>query len=407
MLFFIGLLLRVVSIFVLKNYTSPRDYEYGEIARNIIIGKGFARATDHGGGVVQTSSHAPLYPYFLALFYKSGLSPKTFIMILLIQAIFSALTILVFYKISLTIFNTLIANLTAIGITFYPPFLYYTTKLVPTTLFLFLLSLTALLILMIKKDDIRSNIVPGIVFGITLLCDPITFVMYPALLLWHFVKKEFTIKNFVVIILFSIMVLLPWTVRNYKIHNQIVLVTTQFGVNFWIGNNQNATGTDYYRVYSIDDENFVLMTQTITREVREKLDKMSEIERAKIFMNEGLKFIRNNPIKFSELLVKKFYYYWWFTPQEINGSIDATRYRNSYIIFYLPVLILGILGILMSLSYNYIKIASLIIFVIISISAIYIVTHVGLIRYRLPIEGFLLMFSAFSIVSFFTFKSQM
>jgi 4-amino-4-deoxy-L-arabinose transferase-like glycosyltransferase len=370
MLFIIGFVLRIGFIFVSKSYINPNDWEYGEIARNLITGNGYARATGFNGSLELTSSHAPLYPYFLSVFYNLGQKIWVFIIIQFIQAFLSSLIILIFYKTALLLFNKSAAVLTSIGITLYPPLIYYCAKLTPTTFFIFLLSLTILLIFKIKKDNLISKILPGIMLGLSILCNPLALTIFPALIIWHFIKRKISLKDLILIIITSLIILVPWTIRNYSLHHHIIPVTTQFGVNFWIGNNPNATGTDYYKVYSIKQGNFVLMDQTLPRKVKNELSRKSEIARSKFFLNQGIKFIKQNPIKFLRLLLKKCHYFWWFAPSQINAS---------------------------SLSRKFIKNTLLIILIIFFISSIYIITHVGLIRYRIPLEIYLIMFGCFAV----------
>jgi 4-amino-4-deoxy-L-arabinose transferase-like glycosyltransferase len=404
-LFLVGLLVRTGYIFVSKSYISPKDVEYGTIARNIVNGTGFARAIVPGEAVRLTSSHAPLYPLFLALFYQFGIKPTSFLIIQLIQALLSALVIVLSYKIALLIFSKKVAALTAFGVTFYPPFIYYCAKLVPTTFFLFLLSLTVFLILSFKRHNWPLNILTGVVFGLTILCDPLAFTLYPALVIWYFLRKDFNLKKLFLTIIISILTIIPWTLRNYIVHKEFIPITTQFGVNFWIGNNPHATGTDYYRVYSIKDENYILMTQTLPRKTRLELTNMNEIEQSRFYMKEGIDFINQNPTKFLELLGKKFYYYWWMAPPGINASKDVAKHKYLLIIFYLPTLILGIYGILMSLKHKNIRMISLIIMLIIFIPSVYAIAHTGLMRYRLPLEPFLIMFAAFAIFNLLEWTS--
>jgi len=397
-LFIIGFVLRIGFIFVSKSYINPNDWEYGEIARNLVADNGYARTTVFNGSLELTSSHAPLYPYFLSVFYNLGQKTWVFIIIQFIQAFLSSLIILIFYKTALLLFNKSVAILTSVGITLYPPLIYYSAKLTPTTFFIFLLSLTILLIFKIKKDNLISKILPGIMLGLSILCNPLALTIFPALIIWHFIERKISLKDLILIIVTSLIILVPWTIRNYSVHHHIIPVTTQFGINFWIGNNPNATGTDYYKVYSIKQGNFVLMDQTLPRKVKNELGRKSEIARSKFFLKQGIKFIKQNPIKFLRLLLKKCYYFWWFAPSEINASVDVIKYKTIYMIFYIPVLILGLLGILMSLNRKFIKNNLLIILVIFFISSIYIITHVGLIRYRIPLETYLIMFVGFAII---------
>ncbi len=399
LLLVIGFSLRVGFIVFSKSYVDPHDWEYGDIARNIVAGNGYARITSADGTLELTSSHAPLYPYLLSIFYHLGQKPWTYLTIQLVQVFLSLITVVILYKIALLLFTRTVALLTAFGVSVYPPFVYYCAKLVPTTIFLCLLSLTLLLVLEHRKNDVTYIISSGIALGLSLVCDPLAFALFPALIVWYFIQKKIPLGNILSLMFISLVLLVPWTVRNYSVHGQIVPVTTQFGINFWIGNNPNATGTDYYKVYSAEKGLFILMTETLPPNTQQQLKSMSEIERSQFFFNQGLKFIRYSPGKFFKLLFKKTYLYWWFAPSEIAASTDIAKYRGIYTIFYAPLLILGILGIALSLRQSYVKRASLIFLTIFFISSIYILTHVGLMRYRVPLEAYLIMFASFAVMT--------
>jgi len=398
LLFIIGFFIRVGFIVSSKSYVDPPDWEYGEIARNMIAGNGYARVSPFSGDLEQTSSHAPFYPYFLSLFYSFGHTTWIYIAIQLVQAFFSSLTILIVYKISTLLFNRIVGTVTAFGFTVYPPLLYYSAKLVPTTFFIFLVTITLFFVLRMRNRKPLSAILAGVTLGLSLVCDPLAFALFPALIIWYFIQPEVRLKDTLFVIVISCIVLIPWTVRNRDIHGRIVPVTTQFGVNFWIGNNPHATGTDYYEVTSIEEGSFVIMTETLSEDTQKRLATMSEIERSRFFFDQGIQFIQQNPPKFLSLLFKKASIYWWFAPSEINASIDVAQYRTVYIIFYLPMLLLGLLGIVISLVTPLLKNTSLIILTMFFISTTYIVTHVGLMRYRVPLEVYLLMFACFAIV---------
>ncbi len=395
----IGFLIRVGFIAYSRSYRDPHDWEYGDIARNIVAGNGYAHTASADGTLALTSSHAPLYPYFLAFFYHFGQKSWIYFIIQLIQVFLSSITIIILYRIAALLFDRTVALCTAIGVSVYPPFVYYCAKLVPTTVFIFLLSLTLLLVLEHRKNDITYIVSSGIAFGLSLLCDPLAFALFPALIVWYFIQRKIPLGNILLLMFISLVLLVPWTVRNYSVHGQIVPVTTQFGINFWIGNNPHATGTDYYKVYSPEKGLFILMTETLSNDTKQQLESMSEVERSQFFFKQGLKFIRYSPGKFLTLLFKKAYIYWWFAPSEITASVDITKYRKLYAIFYVPLLILGIFGMARSLRKSSITRASLILLTIFFISGIYILTHVGLMRYRVPLEALLIMFASFAVVT--------
>lgn len=228
-----------------------------------------------------------------------------------------------------------------------------------------------------------------------MLCDPVALVLYPVFLILFLFDKHINFFRVCLIIFISLVVLLPWTIRNYKVHRAFIPITTQFGINFWIGNNPNATGTDFYKIRSIQTDEYILMTQTLPTELQDSLNKISEIERARFYLQSGKNFILHNPLKFLSLLIKKFFYYWWFAPSSEYSSKDLQKYKILMYIFYTPLLISGLAGLFCSIK-NHKKIL-LIVLSMVFFSGLYIFTHVGLIRYRMPTELYLLMFGAYFI----------
>lgn len=388
--------LRILAIFIVGNYHEPADFEYGQIARNIINGNGFSRATFSEDDVSLTSSHAPIYPYFLAFFYQFGRRPSIFIFIQIIQAVISALTIIIIFGISEIIFNRKVANLSAIGVTFYPVFIFYSTKLVPTIFLIFFLSLSIFLIMKNKKSTLLL-IVTGVILGFTILCDPVAFMVVPAVVIWWIAIKRYDFKKLVVIVSIAVLILIPWAVRNYIVHRHFVPVTTQFGLSFWLGNNPNATGTDYFKVNPRSSDDYIFMLQTLPENIRDSFSKIGEFDRSRFYLKEEIDFIGDEPLKSLKLFIKKFYYYWWFAPPGIYASQDIEKYGFLLKIAYFFLLSTGIIGFI--LSRKFIKDTSLLLMVMFSVSLLYIIAHVGLIRYRVILEPYLIIFVSFCFYS--------
>ncbi|MCX7994625.1 MAG: glycosyltransferase family 39 protein [candidate division WOR-3 bacterium] len=340
-----------------------------------------------------------MYPFFLAFFYQFKSTPLLYFIIQMIQALLSLLTVFVVYKTAKHLFGQFPARIIEVFCGLYPPLIYYSTKLVPTTLFLFLLSFTIYMLLDGSERLFLYYILTGILLGLTVLCDPVALILYPSVFIWFLITKKVNFFKILVITIVSFVILLPWTIRNYRTHESFVPITTQFGVNFWIGNNPYATGTDYFKVISQERREYILMTETLPKALQDSLNRLSEIERSNFYFNRAIDFIKNNPLKFLFLLVKKGYYYFWFAPSEIYYSQDLERYRILYYFLYLPVLISGFAGIFLSIK-NHNRDVSLILAVCFFISGLYIFTHVGLIRYRLPVELYFLFFGGYFISSF-------
>lgn len=387
----LGFVIRIGYIFAFATYLDPPDWEYGDIARNLVQGKGFARIAYPSETLELTSSHAPFYPHVLSIAYSLFPPPWSFLCVQLIQSILSIFIIIIAFKTTELLFDKAAAFATALGVAIYPPIVYYSASITPTLFFLFFLSLTVVLLLNVRPCTFTKSILIGVAYGCALLCDPIAFALIPAVLFWFIVTRRKTTKYLLIALFVAFMVILPWSIRNLRVHKSCVPITTQFGHNFWIGNNPRATGTDYYRVVTDNNKHSILMTSTLPRSEKHKLQRMTEHQRSHYFISKAFNFIYKNPFQCIRLLVKKTLYYWWFSPSSINGSPTALQYRTIYALFYVPLLVFALFGFAIYALEHQPTDLILLLALIIMISAVYIVTHVGLARYRIPIEFFLLM----------------
>jgi len=389
----LGFLIRVGFIYITKSFESPRAFEYGEIAANIVRGNGFARVNEFSNTLEPTSSHAPLYPFLLSwLSFGTDKTPNTIILVL--QAVIGVLTVLVIYMIGRRLYGHGIGIVAAAGLCFYPPLIYYTAKITPTILFIFLLS-TTLYLIMITDRYLITAIAAGVFVGMTMLCDPVAFALIPALIIWVLVFRRLKPHVLVLILLAACAVLIPWTLRNFRVHHRLVPVTTQYAKNLWIGNNPRATGTDYYRAVPGQPDNYTLLPQTLARATKIALANMPENEQTDFFLQETWRFITRHPRQFIHLLVEKTYYYWWRTPATLTASQDAQRFGWWHTLLYIPLVLSGCIGVYLSVKDHGLEKCSLILMTGVFISCVYTVAHIGLARYRLPIETYLILLAAY------------
>jgi len=82
--------------------------------------------------------------------------------------------------------------------------------------------------------------------------------------------------------------LAPWAARNWAIHHQFVLVSTNGGLNFWIGNNPLATGE------ACDATGEPVWTR-IPEPLKQQLAAQNEVQQDQFLYREGLRFIRDEP----------------------------------------------------------------------------------------------------------------
>ena len=146
------------------------------------------------------------------------------------------------------------------------------------------------------------------------------------------------LKSIVMIILLTIVVISPYLMRNIMLVDAIT-ITKSIGYNLWKGNNPNSSMVGNAHV----DLNLREQINKVPK------DKHYDINVDKVFLNEGLKNIKNNPTKYFGLYLKKIFTFIFI---DINSS-----YPNYYHpLHYLPVLFIGItsiIGIILSNKNSY------------------------------------------------------
>jgi len=183
----------------------------------------------------------PLYTYFLAALYS--IFNHSYMIPRLIQALLGALTAWIVFRLAGRIYNRKIAITAGIIIALYGPLIHYNGQLLITTLFIFLVSLFLLLFdRLIEKPAVLNFFIAGAVFGLAAITRPNILIFLPLAAVWIFFKFSNRIKKVVFFLLGAAIIILPVTVRNYVVEKDFVLISSQGGVNFYMGNNPIASG---------------------------------------------------------------------------------------------------------------------------------------------------------------------
>ena len=401
----IAFLIRIgIAFFIIDNSKPVGDIQYDMYALNIADGKGFridnllsvkGNETPGSFGLdTLFSFKPPLYPLFLAAIYTAW--SRNFLAVGLIQAFLGSLTCLIIFQIGKMIFDEKIGLISALILGLYPYHILQGTRVADTTLFVFLTTLSILYFYKVtEKPTIRNMIITGVIFGLAILCRPniLTFIPFVVIWLWisFFPNKTLSLKIIAVIFAFIVLTVLPWTIRNYLVHGQFVLVGTNGGYTFWQANNQFTE--KYIKMRS--DLDPIAFNEDINW--REKgLHELSEVEQDKWFYREGMRFIYNHPFDFIRLSGLKFLSLWsWY----LYPSSESKLKNAIYTLTYGPLLVLAIAGIM--LTYNRWKQTSLLLFLFLSFTILYMVFY-GKTIYRSPLDPFLFIFSAYTLREMWT-----
>jgi tetratricopeptide (TPR) repeat protein len=360
---------------------------------------------------------APFYAYFLAIVYK--IFGHSYIIPRVIQHLLGSFSCVLIYFLAKNLFNRNVAVVSGIIAATYGMLIYFEGELLLDS-FLVLFDLLLLLFLLRAKENpkISGWLICGIILGFSAITRPNILAFIPFVWLWIFLafRKEKTFKTILTysasFLLGSILVISPITLRNVIAGEDMVLIASQGGINFYIGNNKNADGVS--AIFYKEDWQYRDFQQMAERETGQSL-KSSEI--SNFYYRKGLDFYLKDPSAAFKLLVKKVYLFW--SRLEISNNQNIYFFRQySSLIRILPLgfwLIgpLGLTGMILSvralnrsrknrpgkMADGRKKILLPVLFIL-----CYMATVVAFFvpaRFRLPVIPLLLIFSGFSLVWLF------
>jgi len=264
-------------------FSDPQIYH--QSATSLATGKGYPY-----------SSWAPGYAFYISGFYFLFIpDPKAAFI-----ANFLAYVALVIgvYLLGKLLYSVHTARWAAALTALYPGWIFYTTILASELFF------SALLVWSFwsigqgfKKENSKAwAILGGMLLGIAVLTRPQALIIPLALLLLipvtHASIKR-SVGTLCIVIISMIIVILPWTIRNYKVIGEPTIVSNNFGWNLWIGNHEGATGR------YVDKDNVV---------EKEHLENLSNSEQDTALKEIAVQYIRQHPWQFMKLVVKRVYY---------------------------------------------------------------------------------------------------
>jgi 4-amino-4-deoxy-L-arabinose transferase-like glycosyltransferase len=376
LIFVFAFLVRVIIQYLLGSFVHPQTWEYEVAANNLLSGMGL---TYNYYGTTYHSLLSPLYPLICAVAYF--FTNHSFIAVAIMQAIISSMICVVIFWIGRHLFGGKCGLVAGVMTIFHPGLIIYTAKFHTLVLDSFLFCLVVWLLIAVRKKPVFVNQLKlGLAFGLGMLSRSTIILFLPISWLW---LKKGSRQFFLTFLLSSLILFCPWLIRNYTIHKKLMILTSC--ANFWRGNNPLATGTSFA-------ESGKPMLEEAGN-IKSLIKGKSEIEQERIFCNEALRFIRNNPAKFFRLFLKKLFYFWWFAPT--TGSEYNRPWLELYRIFYIGLVLFSIIGISklrgLSSSLQYDALIPILLMAIISISQSFYYVET---RHRWAIEPLLLVFAA-------------
>ena len=173
-----------------------------------------------------------------------------------------------------------------------------------------------------------------------------------------------------------ILLISPWTLRNYRVYHHLLLLNSNAGYALYASANPNL-GTDW-------------RSDEVVVPVPEALSGQNEAELDRALTRRGIQFMLADPERYLRLTLDKTLEYFKFWPSNESGR-TSNLVRVLSFGLYLPFMLLGLY-----LSFSrWRSFAVLYLFIVIH-TGIYLLTWPAP-RYRLPVDAVSMVFAALAV----------
>ena len=368
----LAIALRVAMVLVLQSHRVPRStYEHGEIAANLLAGRGFS--IKFLGAEGPTSQQGPVYPAVVALAYATGgvETPAALLILEVAQSILGGVLVLgvLLLASQITRGRPWATGLAGLLAAVHPTLVYAATHVQVALLGATLLTWTFYWAYRTGASGRSAHaLITGGLLAILALTDPILSLSGVGVV-WAIAREsrtEFIPFHTIAICLLTAGIgVAPWLVRNVLVHGEFVAIKSTFGYAFWQGNCALSQGTDKVvrasveRVLqrdqpggSLSDLNRTLWAArheagyiddiALSRADKQLLGSVSEPERSRILFRRAIEELRQEPGRYLTLCLRRFRYFWLF--DETNPKTRVLAYRASH----LTLTVLAILGLVLA-----------------------------------------------------------
>ncbi len=380
-------------------------YSYEVLADKILAG-------DLGaGGEVFFHSSAG-YPYILALIWAAF--GKSLLAARLIQALAGALNAVVILLLARRLFGggteeekrrgEIVGRIAGLGAALYGYIAFLELDLLMTAYELLAINLGLLaLVKFLEERRWRHLVGAGLAFGLASLGRPnawlvaVVLAVFIIFVLWRRggwkPLKALGAGALVVGLCFAL--ILPITLRNAVAAEDPVLLSSNAGINLWIGNNENATG--YWGVPGDMRDRLFEASRKRAEAAEGRVLKPSEV--SAWWGGHAVEFMVDNPVRALGLFGKKALLF--FNAYEMPNHLDYyfVRERGGWALWLMPlgfwlVMPLGLVGLVLWRPWGN-KHRLIVVFLV-----LYFLMVVGLFvtgRYRAPVVGPLVPFAAWAL----------
>lgn len=269
--------------------------EFEQIARQLVEERRFARADG-----IPTSFRAPGFPFLLAGVYALA-GPGNYLAAHLAFCLVGALIVVPTYALGRQLLGRSVAIVSGALVAVMPGVAYYSIHFSSEPLHaLALVTATALLAAAVARGHAGLVLAAGLALGAAALVRPVAAYFLPlfALVLW-FVYPARRVRATLALAAGTLVMVLPWTVRNHRVHDRWLLLASNGGSTFWGSNNDVVAGDPQLRGEWISTRGLRGTAPSIAR-------LPNEVDRDRAEFERGKDWVRAHPGSAAQLA-------WWKT----------------------------------------------------------------------------------------------
>ena len=269
----------------------------------------------------------PFFAYFLAAIYGT-IGPH----LVLVRVLFVVLdvgTVLFLYGFGRRMWDETTARVGAIIWICYLPAIFFTSLLLPVTVDLFLLA-AAWYFVARGVDGNKWFFVPaGAAVGLVTLDRPnLLFFIAAVVVVFFFYRKKLGWLRPILFIAPVALLVFAVTLRNYVVTGDWVVVSSQGGVNFFLGNSEQANGF-YWNLGEMSTGRPEQLNRELSFRVAEQAEKrpMKPTEVSRWWTRRALSWVRENPADAAKLYLRKF----WIVTNDFEVSLNVDFYYMTFV----------------------------------------------------------------------------
>jgi 4-amino-4-deoxy-L-arabinose transferase-like glycosyltransferase len=362
-------------------------FEYGNINKNIVAGKGYSLFYSENGKIkyefnekarpAPSAYMPPAYSLItLPFFFIQNIFARNFL-IIIFQSILAVLAALFLYKLTAYLFGNNVGLIAMFIYAILPEFIYSTISFGPTLIYHIFIILIIYQFIRYQENHSNKYILRVLILSSILILFRMEFLLFALFLIIYLLFSKSFKLSFIGLLLIAL-ILIPWQIRNFATFKTFIPLTTSGGLNLYRGHNLENPG-----IWA-DDKIDVLLKEI-------KISERFELDLNELYNKQAWTSIKQ--IGFYgevKLAAQKLFHLWIFYPEDKKST------NLFYLLPWLILLTLSLIGIFKTIDLS----KYVILYAFYFYHSILAVAFFALPRYQTMMKITLIPFAAFSIYNF-------